>query len=194
MARTVLILGASYAGLTIAHKLLKHTKRDERDLEIVLVNPSTHFYWNLASIRAIIPGVLEDQAIFQDIAGNFDYATEGFEFVLGYADGVDVDKRTVSIAATSGQRIQKYDILVLATGSRAIGKVPWKAAGSYEATRNALHETRDKVAVAKSIIIGGGGATGVELAGELGYEYGGKKKITLVYYALPLSVTGENCN
>jgi NADH dehydrogenase FAD-containing subunit len=192
MVCTVVILGASYAGLTIAHKLLKHTRRDKRDLEIVLVNPSTHFYWNLASIRAIIPGALEDQAIFQDIAKNFGYATKGFEFVLGCADGVDIDKKTVSIAAASGQRIQKYDILVLATGSRTVGNVPWKAAGSYETTRNVLHETRDKVAVAKSIIIAGGGATGAELAGELGYEYGRKKRITLVCSALPLSATREN--
>lgn len=41
----IVILGASYAGISIAHKLLKHTLPDVKDLKVVLISPSTHMYW-----------------------------------------------------------------------------------------------------------------------------------------------------
>jgi hypothetical protein len=48
--------------------------------------------------------------------------------------------------------------LVLATGSRTIGDVPWKSSlAGYEATRDGLHKVQEQVKVAKSIVIGGAG-------------------------------------
>jgi uncharacterized NAD(P)/FAD-binding protein YdhS len=183
MTRTVLILGASYAGLTIAHKLLKHTRPSVPDLIVILVNPSTHFYWNLASVRAIIPGQIKDEGIFQDIAQGFKYAPkDALEFVVGTAESVDIEAKEVSVRTGDGQRKKKYDLLVVATGSKTAGtgKVPWKASGSYEEMREELHEMQRRVEEAKSIVVVGGGATGVELAGELGFEYHGRKDIQLV--------------
>jgi hypothetical protein len=50
----------------------------------------------------------------------------------------------------------------------------------YQATIDALHKIQEQVKVAKTIVVGGAGATGVEASGELGYEYGKDKEITLV--------------
>lgn len=180
MSQTVVILGASYAGITIAHKLLKITKLAVPGLKVILVNPSTHFYWNLASVRAIVPGLIKDDELFQDIAQGFQYAGASFEFVLGSAESLDIEKKSVSISTPNGVRNLIYDKLVLSTGSRTDGKAPWKAVGAYEEMLDELHAVQSKVASAKSIVIGGAGPTGVEIAGELGCEYNGKKEVTLV--------------
>lgn len=48
--------------------------------------------------------------------------------------------------------------MVLATGSRAIGDVPWKASlAGYEATKEGLHKVQKQVKDAKSIVVGGAG-------------------------------------
>jgi NADH dehydrogenase FAD-containing subunit len=134
----------------------------------------------MASVRAIVPGQFPDDKVFQAIAPGFEHYPAGsFEFVVGTAESVDVSNKSVSIATASGARTQAYDILVVATGSRTIGKVPWKANSSYEQTRDDLHEIQQKVKNAKSIIVGGAGPTGVETAAELGFEFGSKKQITL---------------
>jgi NADH dehydrogenase FAD-containing subunit len=76
---------------------------------------------------------------------------------------------------------QKYDILIIATGSRSASPGPWKTSlKGYDDTVKGLHEMQEAVGKAKTIVVGGGGATGVETAGELKFEYGDKKEITLV--------------
>lgn len=180
MGSTILILGASYGGLTVAHKLLKHTRSSSTKLKVILVNPSSKFYWNLASVRAIVPGLIKDEALFHDIADGFKYAGSDFEFVAGTAKSVDIEKKVVSISKGGESQDQPYDILILATGSRSDGDVPWKATGSYEETLDRLHSTQVTVAKAKSIVVAGGGATGVETTSELAFEFGDKKSITLV--------------
>jgi pyrimidine operon attenuation protein/uracil phosphoribosyltransferase len=38
MVKTIVVLGASYAGLAVAHRLLKHTYQREKDIKVVLVS------------------------------------------------------------------------------------------------------------------------------------------------------------
>ena len=38
MAKTVVILGGSYAGLGVAHRLLKNTLPNHKDLKVILVS------------------------------------------------------------------------------------------------------------------------------------------------------------
>ena len=79
--------------------------------------------------------------------------------------------------------MQNYDVLVIATGSRPGSKGPWKTSlKGHEETLRELHELHEEVGRAKSIVIGGGGATGAETAAELAFEYGAKKEITIVSY------------
>jgi hypothetical protein len=62
------------------------------------------------------------------------------------------------ISTASGERKQTYDILVLATGSRTKGDVPWKSSlAGYEATKDGLHKMQAQVKAAKSIVVGGAG-------------------------------------
>ncbi|KAH8591250.1 hypothetical protein B0O99DRAFT_744665 [Bisporella sp. PMI_857] len=181
MSKTVVILGGSYAGLTVAHKLLKTTLPSVKNLEVILVNPSDHFFYNLPTVRAIIPSAFDDQKLYYSIPDGFKYAGKSFQFIEGKAKHVDSAAKYVTISIMGGQKIQYYDILVVASGSNTIGQAPWKANGlSFSDIKTELLEVQEKVAAAKSIVVGGGGATGVETVAELGFEYGKTKEITLI--------------
>jgi NADH dehydrogenase FAD-containing subunit len=192
--KTVVILGASFAGVSTAHRLLKKAPKTG-DVKVILVGPNTHIFWNLAAPRAIVPGQFSDDKLFGAIAPGFkQYTTDRFEFLLGTAERLNLDSKTVSIATAKGEKVVGYDILILATGSRTTGDIPFKGRESYEATRDALHDFQAKVKKANSIVVGGAGATGVETAGELGFEYGSQKKITLVCIRGPKSpIRASDC-
>lgn len=103
---------------------------------------------------------------------------------MGTAEAADLDAKTVQVALVNGggERVLSYDHLVLATGTRTAGDdvVPWKASGTHEAIMDTLHRTADRVKAAKHIVVAGAGSTGVEVAGELGFEYRKDKEIVLL--------------
>lgn len=149
---------------------------------------SSHFYWNMASVRAIVPGQITDEQLFTPLSTAFErYPSTAYEVIIGSAGKVDPATRTVLVStptsgAAAGDRSLTYDYLVLATGSRSTtSSVPWKTLSSYDETVSLLDATRERVQAAKHIVVAGAGATGIEVAGELGCEYvggGGSKKST----------------
>ena len=180
---TVVILGAGWAGLPLAHKLLKYTLPEAKDgLKVVLVSPNSHFYWNVAAVRGVIPGAIPDEQLFLPIEPAFaQYSSENFEFVLGKAEHLDPEKNTIELVKNDGtQRSLSYDQLVIATGSHIRSNLPFKPIGTHEETLAALHSLQKQIDVARSIAVAGGGPTGVETAGELAAAYGGEKDITLI--------------
>ncbi|KAH0548612.1 hypothetical protein GP486_007844 [Trichoglossum hirsutum] len=183
MAKTVVILGGSYVGIATAHGLLKNTLPKIPDLKVVLISPSTHLYWNMAAPRAVLPnGFKSDEQVFQPIAPAFSkYPKGSFTLVEGKAKSVDPEGHTVVVSTSSGEQTYSYDQLVVATGASFANGLPYKQAGSHKEMLENLHDLRRKIADAQSIVLAGAGPTGVETAGELGYEYGAKgKMITLI--------------
>ncbi|KAI9648579.1 hypothetical protein NHQ30_003216 [Ciborinia camelliae] len=179
--KDIVILGGSYGGVSTAHRILKQSAKAGLAVKITLVAPNTHVYWNIASPRAIVPGGIADEKIFSSIATGFkQYTADEFETVLGTAEELDVENKTVVVSGSDGRSSLNYDILILATGSRTKEESPFKDQGSYKATLDLLHEWQSKVESASSIYIAGAGPTGVETAGELGCAYGSSKKITLI--------------
>ncbi|KAI1102371.1 FAD/NAD(P)-binding domain-containing protein [Jackrogersella minutella] len=182
MTQTIVVLGGAYAGVGVAHRLLKHTKPQVQDLKVILVSQNSHFYWNLASVRAIVPGLLKEEQYSQPIEKGFaKYPAGSFEFIVGSAEGVDIADKTVKVSTKNGETVLKYDHLVLATGTRAVDKsVPWKSNSTYEETAALLADIQAKVKTAKHIVVAGAGATGVEAAAELAFEYGKDKEVVLL--------------
>ena len=178
--KNIVIIGGSYAGIHSAHRIFKEAK-NSGGFKITLIAPNTHHYWNLASPRAVVPGQLTDEELFRPIAPGFSRYPKGqFEFILATAEGVDFAARKVSIRGSSGEQTIDYDFLILATGSRMSSSLPFKLLGSTEETKNALHELQAGISTAKTIVVAGGGVSGVEIAGELGEAYGQHKEIILV--------------
>jgi NADH dehydrogenase FAD-containing subunit len=183
MAKTVIILGAGWAGLPLAHKLLKYTLPKSKDgLKVILVSPNTHFYWNLAAVRGVIPGAFTDDQLFLPIQPGFaQYPDGSFEFVLGKASSIDSENNTVEIVKNEGTKLfLSYDQLVIATGSQILSNLPFKPVGTHEETLAALHSLQKQIGAAKSIVVAGAGPTGVETAGELAARYGAQKEVTLI--------------
>ncbi|TVY66028.1 Oxidoreductase ptaL [Fusarium oxysporum f. sp. cubense] len=182
MTKTVVILGAGWAGLPLAHKLLKHTLPKVPDLKVILASPNSHFFWNVAATRGIIPDAIPDEQLFLPIKPGFNqYPSENFEFLLGKADGVDAESSTVHVISNENTRREiTYDELVIATGSRLASDLPLKPVGTHQETISAWKQLQSEVGDSKSIVIAGGGATGTEVAGELAARYGSSKSITLV--------------
>ncbi|KAF3928266.1 hypothetical protein AA313_de0208217 [Arthrobotrys entomopaga] len=181
--KTVVIVGAGFTGLPLAHKLLIYTvPKVNEGLQVVLVSPNSHFYWNLAAVRGVVPGAIPDDELFLPIQPAFSkYSSENFEFVLGKANRLESEASKVHIACNDGStREICYDHLVVASGSSIRHNLPFKSLGTHEATLTALHELQNKIQKANSIIIAGAGPTGVETAGELAAAYGNTKEITLI--------------
>jgi NADH dehydrogenase FAD-containing subunit len=177
-SKHILILGGSYAGVSTAHRLLKQPSNNGDAFKITLVSPNTHFYWNMAAPRGILPDQIPDEYLFQSIATGFSqYPKERFEFIVAAAESLDAEHKKVVI--TDG-RVLEYDFLIIATGTRMVGGMPLKSLGSTEETRNKLHDYQKRIVAAKTIVVAGAGVTGVEVAGELGEQFGKVKNITLV--------------
>ncbi|KAK4125554.1 FAD/NAD(P)-binding domain-containing protein [Parathielavia appendiculata] len=181
MTETILILGGSLAGLHVAHAILK---KRSKNVKVIMVSKNSHFYMNLASVRAIVPGQIKDDELFTPIETALSrYPRESWDLIIGTAAHADFENKTVEIVVhdDSTTRTISYDQLVLATGSRSADpSMPWKASGSYKDAVASVHKTAEQVQAAQHIVVAGAGGTGIEVAGELGYEYGKTKNIVLL--------------
>ncbi len=148
------------------------------------IKQNSHFYWNIAAVRAIIPGALKDEELLQPIEpGLAQYPAGSVEFVLGAATGIDAGAKSVKVNgdSDSSQRTIPYDYLVVATGSNATASgLPWKASSSYEDLVGSLHRTAEQIKAASHIVVVGGGATGVEVCAEIRHEFKASKEVVLV--------------
>lgn len=170
----VVIIGASFAGLNVAHSLLKGV----RDVKIVLINPSPSFYFTVAAPRILAKpdAFRSDQYLFpiKDLFAK--YSSESLDFILGTATAVDATAKTVSVTANGDQKSQSvgYDYLVIASGSTTHAttgsitglSIPFKQSGRDDMTQ-LIEAAQRQMGDAKEIVIGGAGPIGVELAGEL---------------------------
>ncbi|KAL4723840.1 hypothetical protein ACLX1H_009485 [Fusarium chlamydosporum] len=182
MSKTVVVLGAGWAGLPLTHKLLKYTLPKIPNLKVILVSPNTHFFWNVAATRGIIPDAIPDQQLFLPIHPGFEqYSSENFEFVLGKADSINAESSIAHVICNNGPaREINYDELVVATGSCLASGLPLKPIGTHQETMSAWKQLKSQVGGAKSIVVAGAGATGTEVAGELAARYGSSKDISLI--------------
>lgn len=151
------------------------------DISPTNTSESTHFYWNVAAPRAIIPGALKPEEFFQPIEPGFaSYSKDNFELIIGAATALDPAANTLTVAASAGggERVLTYDYLVLATGARSpTDDVLWKNPGTYEEGAARIREIGEKVKAAQSYVVGGAGMTGVETAAELAGEYKDKEVV-----------------
>lgn len=184
---TIVILGAGFSGVPLAHHLLKHTPASV-GLRVVLVSPNDEMLWVYATVRAILPEKFDHEKIFFPLEPAFaQYSPSEFEHVVGTAQSVDPETNRVVVLSTNADKQQErrtidYDTLVIATGSSFKDDMPFKNLIDTAATKKEIDKLREKIAAAQSIVVAGAGQTGVEVAGELGQEYGlaGTKEITLI--------------
>ncbi|HLL32737.1 MAG TPA: FAD-dependent oxidoreductase [Streptomyces sp.] len=165
MQQRIIVLGAGYTGATAAGRLAKRLHRD--DVAITLVNAEPDF---VERVR------MHQLATGQDLQPRpFDamFAGTGVELKLARVTGVDADRKAVTVTGADGAgELLEYDTLVYALGSGwNDGGVPGVAEHAYEvAGRPGALRLRERLArldAGQSVVVVGGGLTGLEAATEI---------------------------
>ncbi|KAK2814041.1 hypothetical protein FQN50_000445 [Emmonsiellopsis sp. PD_5] len=183
--KTVVVIGGSWAGIKTTHGILKGIP----NTKVVLINPSRNHYWNIAAPRILAkPAFFKPDQHIHPIPDIFQkYDQKLFSFVQGAATAIDVDGKTVTVAITSNEGKENtdstipFDYLVIASGSTSLATLgqssvpaPFKPTGSDDLV-NTIKQSQKTISEARSVIIGGAGAVGVEFAGELAEALKGKE-------------------
>ena len=179
-AHQIVIIGASFAGLTAAHGLLKTVLPSVpgKPYRIVQIAPNDEFFWKIGAPRVIVnPSSLPIEKALLPIAPGFQqYSADQYELVKAYVTSIDPSSQTVH---TSTSIAVHYDSLIIASGTTFASPL-WTVADGSEPLKNALAEIHQRLPTADTVLVAGGGAAGVETAGELGQVYGNKKDLTIM--------------
>ena len=177
--RNIVIIGGSYGGVSVAHYLLKHAipqLTGTASHRVVLVSASSHAMCRPACPRALISDDLFNQdKLFVSITTAFkQYSGSSFRFVHGTATELDHATRSLSVRLAAGNT-EKIDFhaLVIATGASTVSPL-LGLNRDVDYLRANWTAFRQALPAAKSIVIAGGGPTGIETAGELGEHLNGR--------------------
>ncbi|MFJ5077367.1 NAD(P)/FAD-dependent oxidoreductase [Streptomyces sp. NPDC088553] len=164
MKHRIVVLGAGYAGATAAGRLAKRLHRD--DVEITLVNGETEFVERVR-LHQLAGGQDLPSRPLRDV-----YAGTGVELRSAWVTAVDVDSRTVELTGEQGAETLGYDTLVYALGSTAgaldvpgVAEHAHGVAGKQDALR--LRARLGELEPGGTVLIVGGGLTGIEAATEI---------------------------
>ncbi|MFD5877598.1 FAD-dependent oxidoreductase (plasmid) [Streptomyces yangpuensis] len=166
MEHRIVVLGAGYTGAVAAGRLAKRLHRE--DVRITLVNPEPDFVERVRLHQLAAGQDLRPRPFGEMFAGT------GVELKLAKVTAVDVDRKTVVVAAanTPGREELAYDTLVYALGSGwNDGGVPGTAEHAHEvSSRPGALRLRDRLAAldaGRPVVVVGGGLTGLEAATEI---------------------------
>ena len=180
--RNIVILGASFAGLSTVHYILKHTLpalkvKKDAEYHVYIINPSADFYFRCASSRvAASTDRLPLSKVLYQLSDAFKpYSSEDLTFIQATATGLNTTGRTVSFTRTGSETNEEllYHALIIATGSRTHDKA-YSMHIDTPTLLSAIEKRNAELKTAKDIIISGGGPTSVESAGEMGELLNGK--------------------
>jgi len=175
-SKNIVIIGGSFAGITAAKTIFGHK---DKSTHVTLISPSTHAYFTVATPRLIVEPEKIDEVLFP-VEKTMEKYSNGvdFKFVLGKVLSTNFNNNSLVVETDKGKQTISYDYLVVASGSRT-DDTAFKLDGAHQGTVDSIKRLNRSTKDAKKIIILGGGPTGVETAGELGYLYGKEKEILL---------------
>lgn len=157
--KKIVIVGGGIAGKVVAEKL----SSGKIDVDVVLVDPREYMELPFAQLRALT----DPEGFGKTVRKPYNELLPGVEFHHGTAASIEPE----AVVLRDGQKVS-YDYLVLATGSSYRN---WPYLKGSEVTvpdrQKALSAEGGKLESAKSVLIIGGGAIGVELAGEIAEKW-----------------------
>ncbi|MFC7686008.1 NAD(P)/FAD-dependent oxidoreductase [Ureibacillus sp. GCM10028918] len=173
MAKEIVILGAGYGGLLTALTLRKYVSKEEANVTVVNKYPTHQL---ITELHRLAGGTTTERAISFPLTKLF--KDKDINIVVNEVKSFSVDNKEVHMVDGS---VMEYDNLVVALGSQTgFFGIPGLEENSMvlksvEDANRINHHIESKIAAyAKSknpadatIVIGGGGLTGVELVGEI---------------------------
>ncbi|EKM48752.1 uncharacterized protein PHACADRAFT_179428 [Phanerochaete carnosa HHB-10118-sp] len=170
--KNVVIVGGGAAGVEVVQQLAKQL--DHAQYNLILLNARPYFVHVIAGLRMAVSEAerLEDQVLIP-------YDRLPATFVQGTL--VEIEETAPGkggvLVLANGDRLE-YAALILATGSK------WPGLIDYGDSNEEVHENiriwRERFAQAKNVVIAGGGAVGIELAGEI-VDAHPNTKVTIVH-------------
>lgn len=160
----IIVIGAGYTGAIAAGRLAKRLHRE--DVAITLVNAESDFVERVRMHQLAVGQDLEPRPFSEMFAGT------GVELRLAKVTRVDVDRKTVAVVDANGAEELTYDSLVYALGSSWNTQgVPGTVEHAHEiAGRPGALRLRERLAgldAGQSVVVVGGGLTGLEAATEI---------------------------
>ncbi|RDW77554.1 hypothetical protein BP6252_05607 [Coleophoma cylindrospora] len=175
----ILILGGHFAGLGMAHYLLRHTipvlekASPSSKYHVTIVAPHSEFFFDIAAPRFLVgKDLIPADKIFIPISqGLREYGADRYSLVQGKAVSMSAEKKVVTVGLQGGVSQElSYDTLIIATGTTSNSAL-WQMNDKEDLTKSLYASVQASLAKAKRVLIGGGGAVGVETAGEIGNSY-----------------------
>ncbi|OQY84205.1 MAG: hypothetical protein B6D42_05845 [Anaerolineae bacterium UTCFX5] len=173
----IAIVGAGFAGLNVAKALRKAA------VDILLVDRN-NFHTFTPLLYQVATCGLDPSDIAYPVRGIL-RGQSNLRFLLGTVTGIDTDAKTLTVSTQDGATVEPYDILVLAAGAvtsyfgdTAIERFSFdikSLEGSLELRNHVLRQfeaaawaddPRVRRAMTTMVVVGGG-ATGIEMAGSL---------------------------
>ncbi|MEU9578351.1 NAD(P)/FAD-dependent oxidoreductase [Streptomyces chilikensis] len=172
MQHRIIVLGAGYTGAAAAGRLAR--RLHPADVEITLVNAAPDFVERVRMHQLAAGQDLRHRPFTEMFEGT------GVRLKVAEVTGVDVDRRTVAVkgagvkdaGADGGAERLEYDTLVYALGSGWNDRsVPGVAEHAHDvASRAGALRLRERLAgleAGRSVVVVGGGLTGIEAATEI---------------------------
>ncbi|MED6210880.1 hypothetical protein PIB30_068306 [Stylosanthes scabra] len=155
--KKIVIVGGGVAGAILAYTL-------QHQANVTLIDPKEYFEIPWASLRALVEPTFAERTLIN----HRDYFKKG-DLVVSSAVSIS----ETEVVTEDGTHVT-YDYLVIATGhSDPVPKTRAERLEQYKAGN-------EKIKSSNSILIVGGGPTGVELAAEIAVDFP-EKKVTIVH-------------
>lgn len=171
--KSVVVVGGGGAGSYIARTLSSKLDASKYTLTLVTARPFAVHYPAAIRLTTTSEGKLEDTVLIPYdkllLNGN---GTIKIDRVVKIEDHKDAG----NLVLASGESLQ-YDVLILAPGSHWEG--PLALPDGKDEILEHIKQWRNKFESAKGVVLVGGGAVGIEYAGEI-RDYWPKKPVTIV--------------
>lgn len=159
--KNIVVIGGGFAGLWSALGAARRLdEENETDIQVTLINRDE---WHGIRVRLYEPDISDARVPLADVLG-----PAGVELVVGEVTGFDFDARQVRL----GDKTLPYDRLVIAAGSQLTRPdIPGLAQHGFSIDvwddADALDKHLKTLSGNQTVLIIGGGLTGVELACEM---------------------------
>ncbi|XP_040991559.1 ferroptosis suppressor protein 1-like [Juglans microcarpa x Juglans regia] len=152
--KRVVVVGGGVGGSVLAHSL-------QSVADVFLIDQKEYYEIPWASLRSMVEPSFAERSVI-----NYSDYLPNVQIITSAATNI-TDEEVI----TAGGNTVAYDYLVIATGhSESLPR-------SREERLNEYRADFEKIKSADSVLIVGGGPTGVELAGEIAVDFPGKKVI-----------------